>query len=319
MRMPPAPLALAWNEARAGRGSLVLLAGADDARVLRAVSDLVDAAKRDGARVLSVATAPAPDALVAADDFDAAASVAEQLRTASARAPQLVVAAKVETAEPAALRLLTVLGRELRDAAVLLVATRGDTPAPAAVERELAALARAGRWLSLARPATPAADRAAHATPFSIARDGAFWTIEREGRRAVVRDSRGLRWLAELLREPGRARSALELAGRAEEDAGEALDATARTAYRRELEALRDDTTSSRDAKLIERALARDTGLAGRARRLDSGADRARVAVTRGIRRAIESIAARDAELGAWLARSVRTGHECVFAPGEQA
>jgi hypothetical protein len=317
MRMPPAPLGHAWNEARAGRGSLVLLAGADDARVIRAVSDLVDAAKRDGARILGIATSPAPNALVATGDFDAAANVAEELRTASARAPHLVVAANVETAEPAALRFLTVLGRELRDAAVLLVATRGDTPAPPAVERELAALARAGKWLSLARPAAPSPERAALAAPVSIARDGAFWTIERAGRRAVVRDSRGMRWLAELLREPGRARSALELAGRADEGAGEALDAAARSAYRRELEALRIDTASRRDAAFLERALARDTGLAGRARRLDSGADRARVAVTRGIRRAIEAIAARDAELGAWLAESVRTGHECAFEPVE--
>jgi hypothetical protein len=317
VRTPPAPLLLAWNEARDARGSLVLLAGADDALVIRAVSDLVDAAQRDGACIQSIATAPGDGVLVAADGFDAAAGVAEQLRAASARTPQLVVMTKVETAEPPALRLLTVLGRELRDAAVLLVATRGDAAAPAAIERELAALARAGRWLSLPRTPPPPAGRTELPICVSFARDGTFWTIERAGRRAVVRDSRGMRYLAELLREPGRARSALELAGRADGDAGEALDATARAAYRRELAALRSDTRASRDAEFLERTLARDVGLAGRARRLDSAADRARVAVTRGIRRAIEAIAARDAELGAWLAESVRTGHECRFDPTE--
>jgi hypothetical protein len=153
----------------------------------------------------------------------------------------------------------------------------------------------------------------------SLERAGAYWTLARGDRRVVLRDARGLHHLAELLREPGRARSALELAGRADEDGGEAIDASARAAYLRELAALREADDGSeearRDAAFLERALARDTGLRGRARRIDSAADRARVAVTRGIRRAIAAVGEQDAELGRWLDASVRTGHDCRFDP----
>lgn len=95
----------------------------------------------------------------------------------------------------------------------------------------------------------------------------------------------------------------------------------ARGANRRERAALREDTASGaaapRDAAFLERTLARDTGLGGRVRRVDSSAERARVAVTRSIRRAIEAVGERDAELGRWLEDRVRTGHACCFEPRE--
>jgi hypothetical protein len=48
---------------------------------------------------------------------------------------------------------------------------------------------------------------------------------------------------------------------------------------------------------------------------LRSGNERARVNATRNLRRAIRSIETVLPELGAHLAVSVRTGHQCSYAP----
>lgn len=326
-RQQETPLTRAWDEARDGRGGLVLLAGAADPSVARGLDALVAAATRDAAEIaradaasgpvtLSLLALPAPDA-----GFLDFAHVASGLREAAMRAPRLVVVESVECAPPALLRLLAFLGRELRDAHVLVVATRGDAaiaedPAQA---RVLADLARAGVWLSLETPLE--APAAPPALAVSMTRSGRHWTLARGDRRVVLRDTRGLQHLDRLLREPGRSFRALDLMERDDADAGPALDAQARAAYRRTLAALREDArgdpAAERDAAFLERTLARDTGLGGRTRRVDSSAERARVAVTRSIRRAIEAIGARDPELGRWLADSVQTGHACCFEPRE--
>lgn len=322
------PLSRAWREARAGRGGLVLVAGAGAAAVVRGIDALVFAATRDGASIaradaadapltLSLFPSPAPGA-----GFLDFAQVAAGLRGAAARVPHLVVVESIERAQPALLRLLAFLGRELRDAPVLVVATRGDAALAedAAQARVLADLARAGVWISLdvAPVAAPADPR-----PLSVSmlRSGRHWTLVRGECRVVVRDTRGLQHIDRLLREPGRSFRALDLMERDDADAGPALDARAKGEYRRELASLRDDAgdsdTTRRDAAFLERTLARDTGLGGRARRVDSSAERARVAVTRSIRRAIDAVAAQDAELGGWLAERIRTGHACCFEPRE--
>lgn len=329
-RHPENPLTRAWDEARSGRGGLVLVAGAGDPAVARGLDALAAVAARDAAEItranaaagavtLSLLALPAPGA-----GFLDFAHVAARLRDAAASAPRLVVVESVECAPPALLRLLAFLGRELHDARVLVVATRGEAaigedPAQA---RVLADLARAGTWVSLDIAPAPAA-APPPAPPVSLTRNGRSWTLVRGERRVVLRDTRGLQHLDRLLREPGRSFRALDLMERDDADAGPALDARARGEYRRELAALRAAAEAGpdaqRDAAFLARALARDTGLGGRARRVDSSAERARVAVTRSIHRAIEAIAARDAELGRWLAESVQTGHACRFEPFEKA
>jgi hypothetical protein len=324
------PLARAWQEARAGRGGLVLVAGAGAAGVMRGIEALVGAATRDGAEVTRANAAHAPASLslfpapASGAGFLDFAQVAAGLRDAAARTPRIVVVESVECAPPALLRLLAFLGRELRDAPVLVVATRGDTALAedAAQARALADLARAGMWISLdLAPAPSAVPAEARPLVVSMLRSGRHWTLARGDRRVVLRDTRGLQHIDRLLREPGRSFRALDLMEREDADAGPALDARAQGEYRRELASLRDDAGDSdairRDAAFLERTLARDTGLGGRARRVDSSAERARVAVTRSIRRAIDAVTAQDAELGSWLGERIQTGHACCFEARE--
>ncbi len=67
----------------------------------------------------------------------------------------------------------------------------------------------------------------------------------------------------------------------------------------------------------IAAELGRSTGKGGRARRADSAVDRARSAVQRRVKDALDRIAEADAELGAWLRRSVHTGNYCSYRPSE--
>lgn len=66
---------------------------------------------------------------------------------------------------------------------------------------------------------------------------------------------------------------------------------------------------------LLTEQLAAAVGLGGRDRGAASSAERARVTVTKAIRAAQQRIAREDAELGAHLEVSVRTGSFCVYRP----
>jgi hypothetical protein len=76
-----------------------------------------------------------------------------------------------------------------------------------------------------------------------------------------------------------------------------------------------DATRSGRGHLYLHEGLAAALGLGGRVRRAGSPAERARVRVTRALREAIERIRAADARLGEHLARSIRTGTYCCYAP----
>ena len=66
---------------------------------------------------------------------------------------------------------------------------------------------------------------------------------------------------------------------------------------------------------MIGSELAAAVGLGGRDRPLASGAERARVRVTRTIHNAIRRIGEQDDELGYELGATVRTGSFCVYEP----
>jgi tetratricopeptide (TPR) repeat protein len=158
------------------------------------------------------------------------------------------------------------------------------------------------------------------------------WLVEFGGRRARVRNRKGIAYLARLLERPHLEIPALELAGGQAEtpqgDAGPMLDEEAKRAYRRRVDELREEIDQARrwnDPERAERAsaeldllgaeLSRAVGLGGRDRRAASNAERARVSVTRAIRSAIEAIEDHHEELGSHLAASVRTGTHCRYAP----
>ncbi len=184
------------------------------------------------------------------------------------------------------------------------------------------------------------------AAGISVSREGDYWSLMFDGRTVHVRDLKGMRYLARLFAQPGREFHVLDLVaaespgntfeetGRAVlsraalGDAGEMLDARAKSAYRRRLTETEADMEQARALGDTERAaqaeferdflvreLSRAVGLGGRDRRAASASERARVAVTRAIRHAIASIRGHDRELGAHLDAAIRTGTYCAYAP----
>jgi hypothetical protein len=220
-----------------------------------------------------------------------------------------------------------------------------------AEELELTALLE---WIAAARgdqgEARPAA---VEARAVAMRREGEVWRFDYGGRVIHVRDSKGMRILAVLLSTPGVEIAAVDAEVRAGQtgdgavatdasaaaDAGLAvhasadsalagLDKAAKDQYRRRLEDLREELEQAeawRDPERAARAreememigseLAAAVGLGGRDRPLASGAERARVRVTRTIHNAIRRIGDQDDELGYELGATVRTGSFCVYEP----
>jgi hypothetical protein len=128
-------------------------------------------------------------------------------------------------------------------------------------------------------PAAPVTQAAAGGRVTTLRRIGDVWMIDDGSGPLHISDGRGVRLLALLLAQPGRALKSLELVA--------AVDAECGT-----------------------------RGRAGR-RGPESApqAERARVNVTRAIRSAIRRIAGYDPELGAELEAAVRTGASCAYEP----
>lgn len=175
--------------------------------------------------------------------------------------------------------------------------------------------------------------------------EGEYWTILFGQRELRFRDSKGMRYLAQLLAHPGREIEALLLAtsrssercaasdaaeagltSSAESDLGPVLDATAKRAYRERLHALQTEIDRAEAFNHMHRAakarieweaivdqLRAATGLGGRDRRVGSPAERARLNVTRAIRGAISRITVQDPSLGEHLSACVHTGKTCVY------
>lgn len=113
--------------------------------------------------------------------------------------------------------------------------------------------------------------------------------------------------------------------------AGEMLDEQAKAEYQRRLQELEDELEEAREFRneeLIAKAeeekeaiaheLRRAIGLAGRDRKAASSTERARVAVTRAIRLALERISKQDRNLGKLLSNTIRTGTVCSYVPDER-
>jgi tetratricopeptide (TPR) repeat protein len=208
------------------------------------------------------------------------------------------------------------------------------------------------RGAPTARPAMQAErgeglDEQPAAAPNVFRREGDYWSVVFEGRTVRVRDLKGMRYLAHLLAHPGREFHVLDLvaaeggsvaqveSGQVTElshstlgDAGELLDARAKDAYRRRLAEIEDDIEQARafgdteraaqadtERDFLVRELSRAVGLGGRDRRAASASERARVGVTRAIRKAIARIGEHHPQLGDHLDRAIRTGTYCDYLP----
>jgi tetratricopeptide (TPR) repeat protein len=186
---------------------------------------------------------------------------------------------------------------------------------------------------------------AMHASVFR--REGEYWSIAFEGQIFRLKDAKGLRYLGRLLEDPGREFHVLDLVALEEGlsetlgspprevdraarlgDAGPVLDPEAKVAYRRRLEELEAEIAEAERWRDLERArrareekaflvqaMAGAVGLGGRDRLAASAAERARINVTRAIKAALARIQAHSPALGRHLARTVRTGIYCSYAP----
>ncbi|SDY98965.1 hypothetical protein SAMN05421504_108153 [Amycolatopsis xylanica] len=187
---------------------------------------------------------------------------------------------------------------------------------------ELAVAAHEAEAFGMVLPGEPAA-RA------TCVRSGRSWRVELAGQSAEVDDSVGIRYLATLIANPDVEIAAVELAGRPDHAAGqEVLDEVALRQYRRRLEELRGDIEEADSAGDFERAsrsraelewlaneLRASTGLAGRARRFAGEPERARIAVGKAIRRALDRVAAVNPALGTLVRDAVHTGMRCCYRP----
>ncbi len=181
--------------------------------------------------------------------------------------------------------------------------------------------------------------------------DDGFCTIAHRGTVLRLKGTKGLRYLAELLRYPGREihvmdLAAVELPPAEARDSGilgegmhvdrgaapALLDRQARQAYRQRLEDLHEELREvtefhdrGRMAKVqaeidaLTAELARSFGLGGRARAPTSSVERTRLNVTRALQTAIKRIREGHPELGRHFAETVRTGTFCCYrAPAGQ-
>jgi hypothetical protein len=168
-------------------------------------------------------------------------------------------------------------------------------------------------------------------------REGDVWTLAFENCTTRLHPMRGIVHIARLLSAPGREIHVLDLAAdpsptqrqpAASADAGELLDTRARTEYESRLrdaraelaeaEEINDGGRAERlreEIEFLAAELVRGLGLGGRHRRAGSASERARVAVTRAIKYAIDRIAENDPALAEHLRLAVRTGTFCSYAP----
>lgn len=167
----------------------------------------------------------------------------------------------------------------------------------------------------------------------TLVREGEVWTVTFDGASFRLKDSRGVRALSRLVESPGREFHALELAAHVADavdggDAGELLDRRAIDDYRGRVEALNEvieeaegfgDVERAARAKeereLIATELSRAVAKGGQGRRAGSAAERARTAVQRRLRDAIERIGEHSPALAAHLEQSIRTGTYCSYEP----
>lgn len=174
----------------------------------------------------------------------------------------------------------------------------------------------------------------------SCRRQGTRWRLELGPRSMLIAHSVGMMHLAVLIANPGSEIAAIDLVAGAEglasgarpgpgAGSGQAvLDRPAVRQYEERLARLREQAEEleaagnygaaakvrSEEDWLVSE-LGAGSGLAGRRRTFADGAERARIAVGRSIRRSLASIDSVDAVIGAHLRAAVHTGMKCWYRP----
>jgi hypothetical protein len=204
------------------------------------------------------------------------------------------------------------------------------------------------------QPAEPSAEEPGSSDDDGLKRvfrqEGDYWTLQFDGPVLRLKDTKGLRLIAHLLRNPSREFHALELAsivskGEAsqsraakevlvdghvsdESGAGPILDPKAKADYKRRLSDLRDELAEAEEfndtgrvarlrheIEFLTRQLTEAVGLGGRDRPNASNAERARVMVTHRIRDTLKKIRQGHPSLGSHLEAAIKTGVFCSYRP----
>jgi len=174
-----------------------------------------------------------------------------------------------------------------------------------------------------------------------------YWTIRYHGHAALLKSTRGLHYLAVLLRDPGREFHVSELLPRAMDlstpaaavvangcvtgglyDGVPTLDAQAKAEYKCRFNDLRQDLNQAErfndpqrkieiqnELQAIADHLTSAVGLGGRDRKTSSSSERARSAVTKCIKKAVQKIGDAIPSLGYHLAARIKTGYFCSYNP----
>jgi hypothetical protein len=173
---------------------------------------------------------------------------------------------------------------------------------------------------------------AADVEPIAIRREAGRWLVVSRTHRVLVGNLVGMHYLARLLASPRVPISAVDLANRGDHAAVRTnqtvLDEQARAAYRtraRQLAAELAEARENADQARVERLdleldaltteLDHAVGLGGRARHFPGPAERARTAVRKAIKRAIDAVHATAPDLAALLNAGISTGYHCYYNP----
>lgn len=210
---------------------------------------------------------------------------------------------------------------------------------------------------TLDRPVMEATQGQSEGIDHVFRQEGEYWTLAYQGTFCRLKDAKGLHYIAWLLRHPGRDIHAAELVSTvggqhaptaaptqaalrghqlaAEHvnvaglgDAGTVLDAQAKAAYKRRLDALQEELEEAqrfndpvRTAKahaeidFLTAELAAGVGLGGRNRKAAATAERARLNVTKSIKATLRKLDDPHPTLGAHLSLSLKTGTFCSYTP----
>jgi tetratricopeptide (TPR) repeat protein len=189
-------------------------------------------------------------------------------------------------------------------------------------------------------------------TLYTFCQEGDFWVISCSDQTIRLKDVKGLRYLAYLLRHPGveipatllAALNVYSVCGQNEPtnggdfggirrdlgDAGPQLDARAKAAYATRIKDLGAELAQAErfndigraerarsEIEALEAQLKAATGLGRNDRRTASHTDRARSTVSKRIRFAIRQIEKSSPALGDHLSKAIRTGYNCIYQPTE--
>jgi hypothetical protein len=199
-----------------------------------------------------------------------------------------------------------------------------------------ASLLRLKEARALLSNAPAAGTASAPALSFDLRREGEVWAVMSGGKTALLKHTRALEILKQLVEHPGREFHVLDLGPDGEPgsaldtgDAGEVIDLAAKAAYEKRLGALRSEVEEAerwndagRRARLqaelefLEDELGRGVGKGGKLRRSASAAERARVNVYKRLKGVIERLATDLPEAARHLKVCVRTGIFVSYHPG---